>query len=58
MDIGKKREQNGIRFWMRIQVLMAASMKMTIFWVVVLCSLVQVYRRFRDACGFHHQGNE
>jgi hypothetical protein len=31
----------------RFEVLTAASMKMTIFWVVVLCSLVEVYRRFR-----------
>jgi hypothetical protein len=27
----------------RFQVLTAASMKMAIFWVVVLCSLVEVY---------------
>jgi hypothetical protein len=26
---------------------MAASMKMAVFWVVVLCSLVEVYQRFR-----------
>jgi hypothetical protein len=24
-------------------------MKMAVFWVVVLCSLVEIYRRFRDA---------
>jgi hypothetical protein len=28
---------------MRFQVLMAASMKAAVFWVVVLCSLVEVY---------------
>jgi hypothetical protein len=27
---------------------------MAVFWVVVPCSLVEVYRRFRGAC-FHHQ---
>jgi hypothetical protein len=31
----------------RLQVLMTVSMKMTVFWAVVLCSLVEVYQRFR-----------
>jgi hypothetical protein len=31
--------------------------KVTVFWVVVPCSLVEVYRRFRDACCLHHQGS-
>jgi hypothetical protein len=31
----------------KFQVLMAASMKMTIFWDVEQCNLVEVYRRFR-----------
>jgi hypothetical protein len=31
-------------------------MKMTGFWDVVLCSLVEVYRRFRGAYYLHHQG--
>jgi hypothetical protein len=34
----------------RIQVLTAASVKMVVFWDVALCSLVEVYRRFRGAC--------
>jgi hypothetical protein len=34
----------------RFQVLTAASMKMTVFWVVAPCSLVEVYRRLRGAC--------
>jgi hypothetical protein len=38
---------------MRFQVLTAASMKMAVFWVVAPCSLVEVYRRFRDAYCFH-----
>jgi hypothetical protein len=29
---------------------MVASMKMAVFWVVGLCSLVEVYQRFRGAC--------
>jgi hypothetical protein len=32
------------------------TMKMAVFWVVVTCSLVEVYRRFRGACCLHHQG--
>jgi hypothetical protein len=31
-------------------------MKMAIFWVVVLCSLVEVYWRLRSTCCLHHQG--
>jgi hypothetical protein len=27
---------------------------MAVFWVVVSCSLVEVYWRFRDAYCFHH----
>jgi hypothetical protein len=26
-------------------------------WDVAPCSLVEVYRRFRGACCFHHQGD-
>jgi hypothetical protein len=40
-----------------IQVLTAASMKMTVFWDLAPCSLVEDYRRFRSACCFHHQGD-
>jgi hypothetical protein len=29
---------------------MAASMKITVFWVVALCSLVEIYRHMRGAC--------
>jgi hypothetical protein len=31
------------------------NMKMTVFWDVAQCSLVEVYRRFRGACCLHHQ---
>jgi hypothetical protein len=31
---------------------------MAIFWVVALCSLVEVYRRFRGAFCLHHQGDK
>jgi hypothetical protein len=34
----------------RFEVLAAASMKMAVLWVVVQCSLVEVYRRFGGAC--------
>jgi hypothetical protein len=33
-------------------------MKMTVFWVVVPCSLVEVCQRFKGACYLHHQGDE
>jgi hypothetical protein len=39
----------------RFQVLTAASMKMAVLWVVVPCTLVEVYRRFRGTCCLHHQ---
>jgi hypothetical protein len=32
----------------KIKVLTVESMKMAVFWVVTPCSLVEVYRRFRD----------
>jgi hypothetical protein len=32
--------------------------KIAVFWVVAPCSLVQVYRRFRDSCCLHRQGDE
>jgi hypothetical protein len=32
-------------------------MKMAVFWVVAPCSLVDVYRRFRDACCLRHQSD-
>jgi hypothetical protein len=34
----------------RFQVLTAASIKMTVFWDVATCNLVEVYRRFRGVC--------
>jgi hypothetical protein len=39
------------------EVLTAVSIKMTVFWVVTLCHLVEVYHRFRGTFCFHHQGN-
>jgi hypothetical protein len=42
----------------RFQVLIAANIKMTVFWVVAPCSLVEVYQRFRDPCCLHHQGDQ
>jgi hypothetical protein len=32
-------------------------LKMTVFWDVAPCRLVEVYRRFRGAYCFHHRGN-
>jgi hypothetical protein len=36
---------------------MIFTSKMTVFWVVAPCSLVEVYQCFRGACSLHHQGN-
>jgi hypothetical protein len=41
--------------FMRFQVLMAESM--TVFWIVVPYSLVEVYQFFRGACCLNHQGD-
>jgi hypothetical protein len=32
-----------------------SGIKISVFWVAEPCSLVEVYRRFRDACCLHHQ---
>jgi hypothetical protein len=32
-------------------------LKIDAFWVVVSCSMVQAYRRFRGVCCLHHQGS-
>jgi hypothetical protein len=32
-------------------------LKMTVFWYVVPCSLVEVYQHFRGACCLHNQGD-
>jgi hypothetical protein len=32
-------------------------MKMTVFWDVALCSLVEIYRRYTGAFTHHHQGD-
>jgi hypothetical protein len=45
------------RWFVRFQVLTAASMMMVVFWVVAPCSLVEFYRRFKGACCLHHQGD-
>jgi hypothetical protein len=36
---------------------MAASMKMAVFWDVVLCSLLETYHHFRGALCLYHQGS-
>jgi hypothetical protein len=47
---GPKWEENGF------EVLTAVITKMTVFWVVAPCSLVEVTQRFRGPCCLHHQG--
>jgi hypothetical protein len=43
---------------LRFQVLTVTSMKMTVFWDVAPCDLVEVYRRFKGACCLHHQDDD
>jgi hypothetical protein len=45
-------------YLVEIQVLIAAIMKMRVFWDTLPRSLVEVYRRFGGACCPHHQGDE
>jgi hypothetical protein len=42
----------------RFEVLTAVSTKIAVFWVVALCSLVEVYQRFKGPCWLHHHGND
>jgi hypothetical protein len=53
-SVVKTEHNNSVGF----EVLMAASMKMAIFWVAGPCSLVEVYLRFRGTSCLHHQGSE
>jgi hypothetical protein len=43
-------------YFMRFQALTAASMKLTAFWSIAPCGLVEIDRRFRDAYCLRHQG--
>jgi hypothetical protein len=50
-----ERKQSLVNFfliWARFQVHTAASMKLTGFWDVAPCSMVEVDRRFGGACCF------
>jgi hypothetical protein len=49
------RIKNLIMFLVKFEVLMAASMKMAVSWIVAPRSLVEVYWRFRGACYLHHR---
>jgi hypothetical protein len=51
----QSRRQNIDRL-VRFQVLTAASVKITVIWDFVSCSLVEVDRRFRGAYCLHHHG--
>jgi hypothetical protein len=42
----------------RLQALMATSMKVAVSWDVTPCSLVEIDRQFRGAYCLHHQDNE
>jgi hypothetical protein len=45
-----------LRMW--LEVFMAVTMMMAVFWVVAPCRLVWVYQRFRGLYCLHHQGEE
>jgi hypothetical protein len=45
-------------FQVRFKVLVAASMKVDVFWDVAPCSLVDIDWHFRGAYCLHHQGDE
>jgi hypothetical protein len=44
-----------LRTLVRFQVLTAASVKLTVFWDMAPCSLIEADRRFRSAYCLHHQ---
>jgi hypothetical protein len=50
----ERRKTHGITgercIFVGFEVLTAVSTKMAVFWVVVPCSLVEVYQRFRGPC--------
>jgi hypothetical protein len=41
-------------FFLRLQVLMVVSMKMAVFWIAVLYSIVEAYQCFRGAYCFNN----
>jgi hypothetical protein len=41
----------------RFRLLSEACMKMTVFWYVSLCSLIENDLRFRVSCYHHHKGS-
>jgi hypothetical protein len=45
-------------YYLRVQVLTAGSMKMTAFWDIASCILIEVDRRFRGFYCVCHQGDE
>jgi hypothetical protein len=54
----QKKRVLTILYSVRFQVLVTASMKFRAFWNVLLCSQVDIARRFRGAYCVHHQGDE
>jgi hypothetical protein len=50
--------KKGTRNFVRYQVLVMASIKCRVFWVMAPCSHDEVDRRFRGTYCLHHQGDE
>jgi hypothetical protein len=42
----------------KAEVLTAVMFQVEVFWAVTLCSVVGGYRRFRDTCCLHLQGED
>jgi hypothetical protein len=51
------RTQEDQPFLVRFQVLTAMSMKMTVFWDIAPCSLVEINLYFRGTYCLHHQSD-
>jgi hypothetical protein len=42
-------------YFLKLEVIMAMTMKMTVFLYLAPCRLVEMYWRFRGSCHLHHQ---
>jgi hypothetical protein len=57
-DDCKIQNSGDILYFVRVQVLTAASMTIVVFWYVAPCSLADTDQRFRGAYCPHYQGDD
>jgi hypothetical protein len=57
VHLDKEDEEQAMLF-VKFLVPTAGSMKMSVFWNIAPCSLVETDRRFRGAYCFHHHGHD